>query len=284
MTKNAQEVADRIAAALREGTVPWHQPWIGGTQVARNLKTKRAYTGLNVLLLAISPHAGRYFVTYKQALALKGQVRKGEHGTRIFFWMTLCTRHKRDVRDCGCPRKGEHVRLLQKGFTVFNAETQCDGLKVPAPPVIVRDNEGALGVGLTLVEKLSDGPACLEADDGAWYRPATDELNLPPTERFPQGLRYYTTALHELVHATAHKDRLDREVKLSDQKSYAREELVAEVGACIAARELGFEPALDQSADYIKGWLTALDSDPQLVTVAAGKAAKAVEYLIGDHA
>lgn len=293
MPTNAQEITDRIDAALAAGTVPWLKPWIGGESVARNLSSKRPYTGINVLLLALSPNAGPWWVTYKQAQALGGNVRKGEKGTRIFFWADYCVTRKTDGRKCpernNREHRRDHHRLIQRGYTVFNAETQCDGLEDRIPPTqhIERHANGACAIGLKLVDAL-DGyelASVTEGGDSAHYVPATDSLNLPPTSSFIDGRRYYWAALHELVHSTGAESRLARDFSGGfGSKEYAREELVAEIGACIAARELGFEPDIEQSAAYIAGWRQAIANDPSVVQIAAGRASKAVQTLFGHGA
>jgi antirestriction protein ArdC len=52
---------------------------------------------------------------------------------------------------------------------------------------------------------------------------------------------YHSTLLHESVHATGHKSRLDRDFsKRFGDESYAFEELVAELGSCHALRPLWY--------------------------------------------
>lgn len=294
MSKAAEEITARVKAQLEAGTVPWAKPWIGGAQGARNLSSKKPYRGLNVLLLAISPYAGTWWVTFKQAQALGGKVlprpealgKDDPWGTRLYFWMEYCPITKRDARQCKVPghTRKDHP-FIQKHFTVFNAETQCEGLEDKIPPrrVVERDNTNALDIGLSLVGKMwtYDIAGVIEGGDGAHYQPACDVLTMPHTAQFPRGEDYYWTALHELVHSTGHKDRLDRFKKPAPFGSpeYAQEELTAEMGAAMAAYELGFEPPIEQTAAYLKSWLKALDNDVNLITYAAQRAAKALDML-----
>lgn len=282
MTNAAKDIAERISEALKQGTVPWTCPFIGGAGVARNLKTKRPYRGLNVLLLALSPHAGQWFVTFKQAKAMGGTVRKGEHGTKLYFWTKWCFKHKCDARKCSKQQHELRDRaLIQKGFTVFNAETQCDGLSVPAGNA-VRRASGGHELGLRLLDLLDRGGYELpvsEASDGAYYIPAQHRVNIPPTEAFPEGARsYYQTCLHELAHSTG--KALERQIENPfGSQEYAREELTAEMTACMGMIELGTEPDIENSAAYCENWMQRLEDDPNLITVAAGRAAKALACL-----
>ena len=91
MTDLYAEVTGRIVAALEQGTPPWVKPWSTGIDtLPMNGGTRRPYRGVNVLLLELEAAAHGYplqrWLTYRQALALGGQVRKGEHGTTVVFW------------------------------------------------------------------------------------------------------------------------------------------------------------------------------------------------------
>ena len=84
------EVSTRIIAELERGAAPWIKPWsaTAWANTPRNAVTNRPYSGCNVVLLWMGANAGyrtpRY-LTFKQALDLGGNVRKGEHGTKVYF-------------------------------------------------------------------------------------------------------------------------------------------------------------------------------------------------------
>jgi antirestriction protein ArdC len=44
-----QEITDRIIKRIEAGTIPWQEPW---TAVPKNIVSKKAYRGVNVLILA----------------------------------------------------------------------------------------------------------------------------------------------------------------------------------------------------------------------------------------
>ncbi len=80
------DITGKIIAELEAGRVPWVQPW--GTAAAKapmampqNASTRRRYSGINVLILwgAVIEHgfAGQSWLTFRQALSLGGNVRKG---------------------------------------------------------------------------------------------------------------------------------------------------------------------------------------------------------------
>src|SRR5229473_191153 len=77
-------ITGQILAELEKGEVPWRKPW--RTLPPANLISKKPYRGINVFLLALVGYGSQYWLTYRQALALGGNVRRGEHGTKIVFW------------------------------------------------------------------------------------------------------------------------------------------------------------------------------------------------------
>ena len=84
------EVTSRILAELERGAAPWVKPWSAtpGQNVPQNAVTNRPYSGCNVILLWFTHGRGwptPRFVTFKQAQEAGGSVRKGEHGTKVYF-------------------------------------------------------------------------------------------------------------------------------------------------------------------------------------------------------
>jgi len=69
---------------------------------------------------------------------------------------------------------------------------------------------------------------------------------------------FYNVAFHELTHWTAHKSRLDRDLKNRfGSRSYAAEELIAELGAAFLCAEFGFDGDV-RNAGYIGPWVELL--------------------------
>src|SRR3954469_22981366 len=121
------EVSARIVAELEAGAAPWVKPWSAtpGANTPCNAVSNRPYSGCNVVLLWMARAAGcrtPRFLTFKQALELGGNVRKGERGTKVYFVKQL------QVRDEGAG-DGTATRLvpLMRDYTVFNVD-QCEKL------------------------------------------------------------------------------------------------------------------------------------------------------------
>src|SRR3984885_15839831 len=112
-------VTEFIIKQLESGVAPWRKPW--GTGTPANLASKKEYRGINIFLLASQGYGSRYWVTYRQAQALGGSVRKGEHGSRVVFWK-IDEYRKADV-DTG--ETGKRKSILLRYYSVFNLE-QCE--------------------------------------------------------------------------------------------------------------------------------------------------------------
>jgi antirestriction protein ArdC len=284
-----QDITNRITTALEQGIVPWQRPWnIQGEH--RNLLSRRAYRGVNQLLLNITSAARGYtspmWGTFKQISDAGGRVRAGEHGTRIVFWKVLeyadpkPTRKEHDDAESSTRR----VPVLRQ-FVVFNAE-QCDlphGLVPPAEaPREFHADDAAERIWATY----TNAPTLRHGGDAAYYRPAMDVIVLPKRTAFKTSAGYYAVLFHEAVHSTGHAKRLNRASlqqagRFGDQ-NYSQEELVAELGSAMLQARAGLQPDVPNSAAYIAGWLNALQGDKRLIVIAAQQAEKACAHLTGD--
>ncbi|RWB53883.1 zincin-like metallopeptidase domain-containing protein [Mesorhizobium sp.] len=279
------EITDKIIKELEAGRLPWVQPWGSAAAKAplalpRNASTGRAYSGINVLILwgavVEQGYMGQSWLTFRQALALGGNVRKGEHGTTIVYADCFVPDdEKKRARDTG--EDARPVPFLKK-FTVFNAE-QCEGLPEeievsPLPdPAPIEPRVEAL-IKATGIEFRIGG-------DRAYYLPIQDRVQVPPPQAFFEPINWHRTALHELGHATGHPSRLARDFSGSfGTRKYAFEELVAEISAAFSCAALGIVPTV-RHADYIGSWLEVLREDNRAVVRAASLAGKAADWLLG---
>src|ERR1700738_2885075 len=129
-----QEVTDKIIAELEAGRVPWVQPW-GGSGInaslglPQNAATGRKYSGINILILwgavAERGFSGQRWLTFRQALALGGHVRKGERGTTVVYADRFIPGSER-ARAEEAGEEPEAIPFLKR-FTVFNTD-QCEDL------------------------------------------------------------------------------------------------------------------------------------------------------------
>jgi len=104
---------------------------------------------------------------------------------------------------------------------------------------------------------------------------------MPAFEAFKGADHFYNVAYHELVHWTAHKSRLDRDLRNRfGSRNYAAEELIAELGAAFLCAEFGIDGDV-RNAGYIASWIELLKADKRAFFTACSQASKAAEYLRG---
>ena len=285
-------VTSRIIGELEAGHVPWVQPWSANVAAAhpsgsaitpglpRNALTGRSYSGVNILTLwaAIMEHGhpSQSWLTFKQALAAGGCVRKGERGITVFY-ADRFTPNAEKVRATEIGRDAKTIAFLKR-FTVFNV-AQCDGLRPglaadPAP----RDTREIIPIAETLIA--AAGVDFRIGGTRAFYVPDQDFVAVPPQPAFFDQINYYRTCLHELTHATGHPSRLARTLTTDfGSKNYAREELVAEMGSAFLCAALGLVPTV-RHADYLASWLEVLREDNRAIFRAASAASKAADWLL----
>lgn len=278
-----QAVTDRIVAALEAGTRPWRKTWTATGNDGLQLRHNGAeYRGINQLLLSLtameSGYSSPYWLTFKQALELGGNVRKGERSTEIVFYKKLT------VTDRDAPEGTEREKQipLLRSFRVFNAD-QCEGLPerfAPKPqPVIVGGIERDEAAEKAL---RSSGAEIREGGNRAFFSPGHDFVQMPPFAAFETCGAFLATLAHELTHWTGHKSRLDR-LKLTPfgTPDYAREELVAEIGAAFICARLGIAGEhIDNHAAYLKSWLGVLKADKRAIFKAAAFAQTAADLVL----
>jgi antirestriction protein ArdC len=194
------EITDKIIKQIEAGTIPWVQPWAGGSTLPRNCLTRNNYSGINILLLWDALFTGSYAVnqwlTFKQALAMGGNVRKGEKGTTVVYADNFTPKGQAEAANASGEDGPRRVWFLKR-FTVFNV-AQCEGLppSVATAPVVSRREPVAAAE-----ELIAASGARFEVGGGhAYYQPSTDTIRVPPQEQFFEPINYYRTALHELTH------------------------------------------------------------------------------------
>lgn len=276
---NANElVTNRIIEALQAGTAPWRKPWRSvNSRWAENLISRKPYRGINQFLLHLSDHATPYWLTYKQAQELGGNVRKGEKGTPVVFVGTA-----KEAKDANDENSKESSYTFLKYYTVFNTD-QCDGLgdHVPTVDTLERTPHERIAAAETIVAGYADKPAITTANQ-AWYRPSTDTVGIPSLDLFNDPQAYYSTLFHELAHSTGHESRCKRDSIMDPSgfgsETYSKEELIAEMTAAFLCAEAGID-TIAPAASYLQAWIKVLKGDSRLVVSAAAKANQAFDYI-----
>lgn len=290
-SKTTETVMKRIKECLDDPTKAfrWVKPWSGGPKFPVEYTQGTRYHGVNRITL----DNGEY-ITFKRLMKLKQslppeqaetiRIRKGCHANPIFFFTTVETKDKDGnviLDSNGNPKK----HWISKGYLAFHRD-DIENLpsKYPArhyehTPV---ENELTLSKAIASyltaenieISFIKDGSRC-------FYDPSSHSICLPQKEEFKSPYDYYGTILHEIAHSTS--KGLDRSVKNAyGSKNYSREELVAEIASQTLLSEYGIvdDSQQENSAAYLKGWLSYLKDDEKELVKAACLADKAAQYFI----
>jgi len=272
-------VTDKIVTMLEHGKIPWQKCWAG--VMPMNLISMKPYRGINSLLLGCQDYGSPYWLTYRQAVAMSGHVKRGEKGTIIVFWKTRKLQD-RPGEDSNDTEENKMIPLLRY-YKVFNVE-QCEG--VESPKLENRDNN-PIEQCENVVNGYEDCPEIKPDLSRAYYSPGDDIIGIPPLNQFNSSSEYYSTLFHELSHSTGHENRLGRDTVISNHSfgsiDYSKEELIAEMGSSFLCNITGIDNAAvtKNNAGYIQGWLKKLKADNRLIIQAASKAQISTDYILG---
>jgi len=267
-------VTDRIIKQLEGGIIPWRKPWAAyaGEGGPVSWDTQRPYSGVNTLLLDPGEYA-----TFNKIKESGGHVKKGEKAQIAVFWKMM------EVEDENNPDRKKSIPFLRY-YSVFEVNTQAEGIESKRAKQEERKNNP-----IVEAERIIAGMPCrprITNGKEALYRPGTDVVEIPAMDSFISSEAYYGTLFHELAHSTGHESRLNRPIKNRfGTDPYAREELVAEIGAAFLAAVAGLENPfiIENTGAYIQGWIARFKDDSRLVVTAAGQAQKAADYIRGVY-
>lgn len=294
-----QSVHERVTESIikfLEQPEPWKKPWIVQTQFGIagqfNAVTRKAYNGINQILLSISSIGKKStyssWMTMNQANKLGAKIRKGSKATMVVYSDFLYL----DSNDKALPSKMVQAMsddqlkqfkkvYFEKPYWVFNV-AEIDDLpseyymldSLPTLPDHEREFRAQQIVEAT-------GAKLIHRGNRAYYDLLKDHIVLPPKKQFLSENGYTSTAFHELTHWTGAADRLNRDLVPFevDETKYALEELVAELGAAFLCAEIGYSRNISQNSAYIASWLKHLRDDKYFIFKAAAKASIASNYV-----
>ncbi|WP_462265133.1 ArdC family protein [Mucilaginibacter sp.] len=293
-----QEGTDAVIKALEEGTVIWQCSW-NQAGLPKNITTGIEYRGWNIFWLnfhtMLNGYATPYYLTYKQAQALGGNIRKGEKGTRIVYWATIESKRKGDDSDTNATTNSNttadtdalqvkpSTKLVPKAHTVFNI-AQTEGIAFDLPSLTSKSKNEQILACEQVIADMPNPPKINCNGSKAYYISSTDTVVIPNLTNSITAEEYYSTFYHELAHSTGHTSRLNRKEMIEGtygSSNYAKEELTAEMTSAFlcAITNIGL-PTLANSAAYLQGWLKALRNDKTLILKAAAQAQRACDYIL----
>lgn len=276
------ELVNRVIASLEAGVEPWrfqhkNGPRKGRRGVPYNAVSGVAYRGLNVvqLLMTGRPIEGGW-LTYKQAQACGGFVRKGEKSTVIWYYTKAAKKER-------LPNGETDYYMLVKSYLVFHID-QCDEIDIsklfsmPAlPPESLPDPQTMRVAPADDFINATNARYSYKDTETAFYSPAGDFIVIQPIERYESADAFYSTFFHELSHWTG--NRLGRNLSgRKGSKDYGYEELIAELTACFICPRFGLDNVKSNAA-YLNSWIRTLRETPQVLTSVATEASKAHDFL-----
>lgn len=285
-----QEAGDRLAqfwidAISNPQSHNYMKPWtdrgslLGGQH---NPVTGKTYNGVNQLSLSVATMERELsdprWLTFKQVQDLGLRLRKGSKSERVFFSQQ---KEGKQEEGQGTEEKEVKPQWIMRHYNVFNG-SDVEGLE----PYKSKDL-GTVEWRHEQCEKIMEAsgvPIRHVQGNRAYYSPSQDAITLPLKEQFLSEGHYYASALHELGHATGHKDRLNRDMRGTfGSPEYAKEELRAEIASMLMSQRLGIPHELGQHVAYVKSWVQLLEEKPNEILKACSDAEK-ICYHLGVHA
>lgn len=286
---------DQILTIMEQGIIPWNRPYSVTRNCGWSRSTGKAYSLVNQILLAgdckgcktidqVLAKAQGEWVTYKQAEAEKGHVKKGEHGRKVVFF-SFIEEKEEDGREEGEISTKDSRHACLKTYTVFNVN-QCEGLAQKHNREDVHhDIEENKTAEEVIADYLQRSGVQLTTDNAEvpYYSVTRDCISTPAREKYVSAAEYYGAIFHEIVHSTGAANRLNRRnLEKNKEEAYSVEELVAEIGAASLCATLGLDTtsSMQNAAAYIQSWMKAIKHDKRMFIIAAARAEKAIRLVL----
>ena len=276
-----KRLTDQIIAQIEKGSAPWQKPWImSGANTPKNFITKKPYRGFNLIATGSKEFQCPYWLTFKQIVALGGQILPNSSGTPIVYWLKGSYEKKIDADETE-----ERTFLSPRYYVVFNLE-QVEGIEWEMPDNDETVDESLAGDLIEIYcEEENIDLTFTNTIDRAYYSPSRDLIHVPAINNFKNPNHFYSVLFHESVHSTGISKRLNRgldtETRRFGDHLYSKEELVAEFGACflMGIFDIHDETVFKNSASYLAGWVKKLKDQPQMLVSAANQAQRAVDFI-----
>lgn len=281
MSNVYDKIRDRVVDMLENGIIPWHRTYDGNCLPTSHL-TGKVYGGMNRMLLK----RGGHYWTWKQIQDAGGRVIKGRHAEQIYF-RKMCNKKMTGKDEDGVDYEYNGCYYYLTSYMVFH-ETDIEGVPKSEPDLDITKNDGNVEEADRIITNYMqrEGIPFNNEDCIPHYSHndllGIEEIAVPFKYRFDRLDDYYHTVFHEMVHSTGADHRLKRGMMSKFGTSeYAKEELVAEMGASRLAEHCNLEPTLyENAAAYCANWLGKLKNDIKWFVWAAGRADRAVDFIL----
>lgn len=284
-------IEQNVISQLENGIIPWKRCYhVNEHSVCVSHSTGRMYSLLNQMILG---EPGEYW-TFNQARSAGYSIRKGSHARKVVFWKVLNVENG-SVRERGDGTFVEDTSQVPflRWYNVFH-ESDVDGLPVKYVDNLTDEERARKNAeSIQIAENvISDYLAANKQISVLWrpnatpsFSPSDKIISMPQKCQFDTLQEYYSTFFHEMVHST--KEACGRKQSNGRRSNdYAREELVAEIGAAFLCGYCGIneEDVIKNNSSYCVNWLGRLRNNIQDLVWASGKAEKAVKHILGDKA
>ncbi|MFM7265085.1 MAG: ArdC family protein [Cyanobium sp.] len=289
-----------LIALLEAGTAPWRRPWDGSAGGHHlHLLSGRPYRGSNPVLLTLGMHLRGsslpWWCGFAEARARGLHPRRGSRAVHVLQPLRLPRSQEPapPVDPATLVITEPSPRLRFRPVAVFNAAD----LEGPALPELIAVRRAAAGrVCRSEPERLAAAEAALGAwpvpvrhgGERAFYQLQADRIHLPERAAFHSSASFYATWAHEAIHSTGHPSRLARDLSgspdgpESSRRAYAREELVAELGAVLLGDRLEIGSEVNHHAAYLSHWVELLQESPRLLLQVLGDARRAADQIVAE--
>lgn len=272
-------ITERIIDSLESGNIPWRKDW---NDAAISWSTGKGYRGINALLL---DKPGEY-ITWNQIKENGGTLRKGSKQSIVVLYKPVTygavVGEDDEIIDAG----RTYMKPIRY-YSVYHID-DVDGIE----PRWTKENTivDPVGEADKIINEYTSRaklPVRHKEQNRAYYTPSTDTVTMPMRNQFKSQAGYYGTLFHELTHSTGHASRLNRsgvaEHCAFGSEDYGKEELIAEIGAAMlySVCGLGEQPAIDNSAAYLRSWINTIRGDVKLIVTASNAAQRAADYIRG---
>ena len=298
LQRGDEDLTQHLINLLQQNINPWHRDWTTffGKGPHRNIDSGHEYSGSNPAILelwtALRCYSHPLWIGAGQGKKHNWMPRKGSKGCAIMLPVQI-TYRKRDQD--GKELKDNDGNSIMGSFgtfkysKIFNVQDihgvteeaeaklqekirqECESFTPLEPTARLERAERVLGAWSV--------PTTWSGNK-AFYSPSEDRITMPGQDQFLTSEGMYSTWAHEQLHSTGHKSRLNRELGGGfDSVTYAREELVAELGAFLVCNRLQISSDVLNHAAYLKHWIEVLKESPDALRKCLSDASKAANLL-----
>lgn len=285
-----KKLVEKIIENMKKGYVMPKPGWDKGMFASGRIEnpvSHARYRGVNYVKLYIDQIENGYtdgrYMTYTQAQSMGWQVKKGEVGIRLEKYIFEKTVEEKNEETGKIEKKKVPLQApMVNQFVVFHA-SQIDGIpELPKEEIKPLPEDAAYSIAENFM-KSSECPIIETGEGRAYYSPSRDEIHLPFRNAFLDSQSFLATELHEMIHSTGAKNRLNRNLNGGfGSVNYAKEELRAELGAFFIQTDLrlNFDAQhFNSHTQYLESWVSVLENDPNELFRAISDSQKAADYL-----